>query len=469
MNCLLLSGVGTLAILSPAAHAQPPVLPAPENSGIEHIIVVMMENRSFDHFLGWAPNADGQQDGLVYSDSAGTLQSTYPLAPDYQGCAHPDPDHSYAGGRVEYNGGACDGWLRAGRNDRFAIGYYTEADLPFYSKMVRDWTLCDRYFSALLGPTFPNRIYQHSAQTDRLSNTFAVCTLPTIWDRIAGKAGVSGRYYFSDLPFTALWGAKHIAISRPISQFYDNCVSGDLASVSYVDPRFFNASAGTSQDDHPHSDIRNGQVFLNRIFAAVTSGPKWNKTVLVINYDEWGGFFDHVAPGAAPIPAADAAAGATDGLRGFRVPCFVVSPWSKGGRVAHGVYDHTSILKMIEWRWSLEPLSTRDASANNLAEVLNFGAYDPSIPPAYDLPTGPFGQPCESDLTFIQSAAGRALTWTKGSILERSTDLTGSWEVVSGATSPHPVDMNVPRAFYRVVSKWQFLKNMAASFGFETY
>src|SRR6185503_2954525 len=93
------------------------MLPDPDKSGIEHIILVMMENRSFDHFLGWLPGADGQQSGLIYYDNSNAPFSTYPLAPDYQGCGHPDPDHSYQGGRIEYDNGACDGWLKDTAND----------------------------------------------------------------------------------------------------------------------------------------------------------------------------------------------------------------------------------------------------------------------------------------------------------------------------------------------------------------
>src|SRR2546423_7154088 len=100
------AGLGGIDLLSAESK-----LPKPYRSGIEHIVVVMMENRSFDHFLGWLPGADGKQAGLTYTDAAGTANSTYPLAPDYQGCAHPGPDHSYQGARVEYDGGACDGWL----------------------------------------------------------------------------------------------------------------------------------------------------------------------------------------------------------------------------------------------------------------------------------------------------------------------------------------------------------------------
>src|SRR5207249_3420573 len=100
------------------------LLPDPAASGIEHVIVFMMENRSFDHFLGWLPGADGRQAGLAFTDKAGVEHSTYRLS-EFQGCAHADPDHSWDGGRTEYDNGACDGWLRAGDNDEFAIGYYT--------------------------------------------------------------------------------------------------------------------------------------------------------------------------------------------------------------------------------------------------------------------------------------------------------------------------------------------------------
>src|SRR5262252_6837409 len=106
-------------------------LPPPEESGIEHIVVVMMENRSFDHLLGWLPNAEGMQAGLPYLDANGVAHATHPLAPDFQGCSHPDPDHSYAGGRVQYDGGAMNGFLRSGKNDDYVIGYYVETDRPF--------------------------------------------------------------------------------------------------------------------------------------------------------------------------------------------------------------------------------------------------------------------------------------------------------------------------------------------------
>ena len=115
----------------------------------------MMENRSFDHFLGWLPGADGRQAGLDLPRWRRRAALDLPLAPDYQGCGHPDPDHSYDGGRIEFNDGACDGWLRAGANDAFAIGYYTQSDLSVPGPCRADWTTCDRYFAAILAETFP--------------------------------------------------------------------------------------------------------------------------------------------------------------------------------------------------------------------------------------------------------------------------------------------------------------------------
>src|ERR1051325_3165360 len=161
---LLAAAAVLIKVSSPAAK-----LPDPEQSGINHIVVGMMENRSFDHLLGWLPGADGKQAGLSYTDTNGVAHSTYPLAPDFQGCGHPDPDHDYAGGRVEYDNGACDGWLRAGQNDIFSIGYYQQPDLSFLGVAATNWTVCDNYFASIMAGTYPNRLYQHAAQTDRLA------------------------------------------------------------------------------------------------------------------------------------------------------------------------------------------------------------------------------------------------------------------------------------------------------------
>ena len=394
----LLGAAGTAALAAtsrawgaaPVRRSDQPQLPDPASSGLDHIVVVCMENRSFDHFLGWLPGADGKQAGLTYVDRYAVPHSTFRQSA-YASCGYHDPDHSYEGGRVEYDGGRCDGWLRAGGNDDYAIGYYVRRDLAFLGQAVPQWTTFSRYFAAILAETYPNRIYQHAAQTDRIHNTTALCTLPTIWDRLA-DAGLDGRYYYSDIPFLALWGARYQPISRPYAAFEADCAAGTLPHVAFVDPRFEDEDSGTSGDDHPHADIRNGEAFMARIYEAVTTGPAWSKTVLVFNFDEWGGFFDHVPPSAAPIPPADAAAGNEDGLRGFRVPCLLVAPWARRGAVDSTLYDHTSILRMIDDRWGLAPLTVRDAGATSLARALT--TKPNARAPQYSVPAGPFGGPC---------------------------------------------------------------------------
>jgi phospholipase C len=372
--------------LGPAALAAPARRPR-----FDHVVVVMMENRSFDHLLGWLPGADGRQAGLTYLDAAGAPHPTHALAPDFQGCAHPDPDHSYGGGRAEFNGGACDGWLRAGRNDDYAIGYYSQSDLAFLGRAVPDWTTFSRYFAPIMAETYPNRIYQHAGQTDRIVNTTQISRLPTIWDRLAEK-GRTRRYYFSDVPFLALWGPKYLPITRPIASFYADAAAGRLPNVAFVDPRFVDEGSGTARDDHPHADLRYGEAFMDRIYRAVTRSPNWSRTVLIFNFDEWGGFYDHVPPPPGPIPTADRVAGNQDGLRGFRIPCLLVSPFARRGHVATRTYDHTSILRMIEARWSLRSLTVRTRTADSLAREL---AVNPKVSaPRYTVPRGPFAGAC---------------------------------------------------------------------------
>jgi phospholipase C len=382
-------------------------LPDPGRSGIEHIVVVMMENRSFDHLLGWLPGANGRQAGLRFRDRDGVVHRTFALAPTigFQGCNNLDPDHSWEGGRVQYNDGAMDGWLRS-ESDLFSIGYYERRDRPFFNELALKFTTLDRYFCSILAETFPNRFFMHAAQTPILHNgeITQATTIPTIWDRLA-DAGVSGKYYFNDLAFISLWGNKYLSIARSYPEFLADAAAGELPAVSFLDPRFLNEALGTSLDDHPHADIRAGDAFLSEAFHAVADGPGWRNTVFIITYDEWGGFFDHVAPPTS-IAANDVDPPDDDGevLLGMRVPVIVASPWTRGHhrpRVRSELFDHTSILKLIEWRYDLPHLTARDAPSSNitnLAHALDFRRPDPRVP-VLPRPAFPIIQTCAPALS----------------------------------------------------------------------
>ncbi|HET7529411.1 MAG TPA: alkaline phosphatase family protein [Mycobacteriales bacterium] len=373
------------ALATPAKRLVTPAsLPDPNASGIDHIVVLVMENRSFDHYLGWLPGADGRQAGLSYLDDAGVAHPTHHLT-ERQGCGFNDPDHSYEGGRVQYNGGACDGFAKGG-NDDFALGYYTADDLPFYAPLTSQATTFDRWFCSILSSTYPNRYYTHAGRTERKDNSMVTTSMPTVWDRLA-SAGVSANYYFSDLPFLALWGEKYLDICRPVDTFFAQAASGTLPQFSYLDPFFLGEDQGGSNDDHPHADILRGQAFVSLVAQAIVNSPLWSRTALVVTYDEWGGFFDHVAPPQLPDDRPVSGGDFDHSQAGFRVPAFVLSPYARRGAIqgapASGAFDHTSMLKFAQWRWNLAPLSPRVDAAANIADVLDFANPDLSVP---DLP-----------------------------------------------------------------------------------
>jgi phospholipase C len=202
--------------------------------------------------------------------------------------------------------------------------------------------------------------------------------------------GLTGRNYGA-LTSSNLWGLKYSSIIRPISAFYSDASAGTLPNVAFVDPDFSDDFGGSY---HPPDDIRKGEAFLASVYKAVTTSPQWKSSLLVITFDEWGGFFDHVVPSVAPLPSGERAAGNTDGLRGFRVPTILVSPFVKRGHVSSTVYDHASVLKLIETRWGLDPLTVRDAQANDMMGELTIA--NPILTaPAIDVPTGPFAVPCK--------------------------------------------------------------------------
>jgi phospholipase C len=376
-------------------------LPSPRNLPVDTFVVLMMENRSFDHYLGWMPEADGRQAGLTYVDETGKRESTRPLAPDWQGCGRSDPDHSWDGGRRQVNGGKMDGFL-LGRNDELAISYYREGELGFIQDAAKAFTTYDRFHCSLLGPTYPNREYMHAAQCYGVkSNDLPTSTLgypdTTIW-AACERAGVSNRYFYNDIPVTALWGSSASRRSGRIDEYYARCATGTLPQVSFVDPPFGPqvAAGDVRADEHPHGDVRAGQAFMSDVVHAFMESPQFKTGALFIVYDEWGGFFDHVRPPRVPDDRNDRDLAKDFGRMGMRIPAIAVSPYARRGYVHHSIYGFESILKMIEWRFGIPPLTRRDRYAQNIAR-----SFDWQSKPRLDLPSLPdpatvMSQPCPS-------------------------------------------------------------------------
>jgi phospholipase C len=373
-------------------------LPTPSNMPIDHFVVLMMENRSFDHYFGWLPNADGVQNRsypdpqngnvLVPTRHASTLGEA-----EWQGCDHPDPDHSWSGGRAQLGSSLTDtkkepdGFLEGG-NDEFALCYYNEGDLGFIHPAGRAFTVLDRFHCSLMASTWPNRYYMWSAQSGgRQNNDPPADTLGNQWETLFDRAlksnaanlpgvGLTTRYYNSDLPFSATWGARGVPWTRPVADYYADCAAGTLPNISFVDPPFRDGGGGdgVSADEHPLGDVRLGQAFMSDIVHSFMESPNWENGALFIVYDEWGGFFDHVRPPRVPDARNSADINKDFGLMGFRIPAVIVSPFANRGAVNHLLCGFESIIKLITYRFGLGSLTTRDYQANNIGLAMNWAS-----------------------------------------------------------------------------------------------
>ncbi|MFZ6004682.1 MAG: alkaline phosphatase family protein [Actinomycetota bacterium] len=429
------AGAGLLAAGAPAARATGLVNLALPSLGLEHVnpktpidhvVVVMMENRSVDHYLGWYGAQNLGFNGVqvrTYVDSDEELYTTTHWGTgsereDFAGCGFLDPGHGHAAGKVQaeqHGTGEPAGFMKDGSgNDKFALSYYNPEDIPVTAALTRQFTTFDNYFCSWLGSTYPNREYMHSGQSGGIDNNdfpperagenpawLTGFDWPTIWTALDEK-GVTWKYYYSNLPVIALWGARHLKGARHISEYYADCAAGTLPQVAFVDP-FFVAPEGLANDDHPHADIRLGQLFLSDVTRSFMESAHWHHGAMFITYDEWGGFWDHVAPPAVADPRSGHQF--AFGQLGFRVPTQLVSPYAAGGRVDDRLYDHTSILKFIETNWGLKTMAdwdpgTRDPGSRNIENAFGTFAYNGESrdlflnAPAYEAPAAA-NVPCE--------------------------------------------------------------------------
>jgi phospholipase C len=372
--------------------------PDPANP-IEHIVVMMLENHSFDNVLGaltqpeyYGGEIDGITPGLFNRDPSGSPVSPFHLGKD---CIK-DMDHSWDGAHAEYNGGANDGFVR--RNDSRshdgyrAMGYYDQRDYPLMYFLADHYSVADRYFSSVMGPTHSNRMYMYSATSrghirNQQPNYLAGgWTWKTIFEQL-NDAGVSWTYYVTDLSDISLFSRmylKNLKHFRHVSKFKDDATEGKLAQVVFIE------NSSILGDEHPPSTFQITQHAVSKDLQALIDSPMWATSAFFVTYDEGGGSFDHVPPPRACVPdnilpvrsKGEKEPGGFDRY-GFRVPAVVVSPWAKRHHVSHEVYDHSSILKFIETKFNIPALTARDANADPMLEMFDFNNpdfYRPTLP-----------------------------------------------------------------------------------------
>jgi phospholipase C len=250
-----------------------------------------------------------------------------------------------------------------------------------------------------MGPTWENRLYQLTGTTqidmpDGFPKTDAErpCVIPTaIFDRVRDAGQTTGYYYHGE-PMTGLFRSKkYDDISYYIDRFWEDARKGKLPNVVFVDPNYTDAAEddGTSNDYHHKGSVLVAEEFVARVYTALKDSPQWSRMVFVLNFDEHGGFFDHVPPPETQDDTRLVGAGPFPNLKrlGFRVPAIAMGPFAPKKIEQAGPYEHCSILKMIEWRWRLEPMTLRDRYAKNLADALDFTKVREAIAlPAFTAP-----------------------------------------------------------------------------------
>ena len=365
---------------------------------IKHIVVVMMENHSFDNVLGLIDRGDGfavdrhGQPTATNPDGQGNLIHAFHMPTE---CQTRGIGNDWRVTHEAYNNGRLDGFVTSTTAE--AMGYFTKDDLPFTCGMASTFPIADRYFCSAMAQTDPNRRFLIAGTSLGLINDTFPSPLPpngVIFEQF-NRHGISWKDYYSSLPtmgvFLPLLNDPSLRAGLAgIDQFYADAAAGTLPSFSLVEPDY------EKQSEEDPQDVQFGDQFLGKVVQAVMSGPGWPSTMLIWTYDEHGGYYDHVAPPRAvtpddvpPVLGPDDPPGAFDRY-GFRVPAGVVSPYARRNFVSHTVYDHTSILKTVEEKWNLPALTRRDANATSLLAMVDLTS-EPAFlhPPALLAPADP--------------------------------------------------------------------------------
>lgn len=334
------------ALVAPSARA----LSAAAATPIQHIIVCCQENHSFDNYFGTYANLPagfGIPAGWTQPNGSGGTVSPFHF-PNLTG-NNVDPNHSWSATHSEYDNGKMDGFYTTNGID--ALGYYEQADLPYYYSLLSNSTLCANYFCGVLGPTYPNRLVLYSGTSGgNTSNSISNGTLsyPCVLDLMQAH-GVSFKNYnfhcpsnYSILALFKNWatGGANNELNQSMAQFFTDCTNNTLPQVSFI-------TEAPPYDEHPIADVQTGMDMIQSIVQAVQASPAWASTAILITWDEGGGYFDHIAP--TQLDAFGP---------GIRVPMLVVSPFARPGFVDTTFSDHSSVLKFIELVFGLPTLAS---------------------------------------------------------------------------------------------------------------
>jgi phospholipase C len=374
---------------------------------IEHVVWIIQENRSFDNYFGTFPGADGIPPSTCLPKLPGSKDCVKPFHMP-PGQPFTDLSHNWEIAHAAYDHGAMDGFVWA-EGSTYTMGYLDDHDIANYWRYARSFTLCDRFFSSLLGPSGPNHVFTVAAQSGGLINNVGTLdALERVLDDPEGfsfasmvdlfsKTHLSWKYYVETQPIPpgtnptmvahvaypdpkvfTLWnplpGFKTIRdnpslMARLVSdnEYFHNLQQGALPQVSWLVPDF-------QDSEHPPEPPGQGMWYVTRVVNALMNSPYWKDTVIFLTWDDYGGFYDHVTP-----PTVDAYG------YGPRVPLIVISPYAKPHYVSHYAYDFTSVLKFIEERWGLPHLTLRDDFAKDMADCFDF-SQTPTAPMVIPIP-----------------------------------------------------------------------------------
>jgi phospholipase C len=413
-----------------------PEVPLRSLDQIEHVLILMQENRSFDHYFGSLQGVRGFDDPQAITLSTGRSVFYQPDPENPDGYLLPfrndttttnaaeaiGTSHSWQSQHLSWNNGRMDNWVPTHRaadgeaHGPFTMGYHTREDLPFHYALADAFTVCDNYFCSVFGPTHPNRVMAISGTidpdgllggpvVDNVSNGFRWTTYP---ERLQA-AGVSWRYFVANPLGTDLGWFTAFQNAQPGDPLFDNAMvphspsdvadiirNDQLPSVTWLDAQWLPSVYGLPEAaEGPGNFSAAGAEYMYTILDALGSRPDvWAKTVFIINYDENDGRFDHVPPPTAPegtpgewvtvdpLPSGAAGIAGPVGL-GFRVPALVISPWSRGGWVCSEVFDHTSTLRFLERRFGvMEPniSAWRRSTVGDMTSALRLAATNPTFP-----------------------------------------------------------------------------------------